>query len=131
MLKISREVELGLLLMVELAWKPKEVVGLKDWAERRDLPYRFLSKVAVKLKKAKLLTSKEGRDGGYSLAKPASKIKIGKVIRVLEGPIEAVKCLSGGRCSCEDFCGHKNLMKSLSRAVDRQLNKVTIKDLSR
>ncbi len=131
MLKISREVELGLLLVVELARKPKEMVGLKDWAEKRGLPYRFLSKVAVKLKKAKLLKSKEGREGGYLLAKLASKIKVGEVIKALEGPVKPVKCMSGEVCGCESWCGHKDLMSGLSKAVEKQLAKVTIKDLAR
>ncbi len=129
MLKISREVELGLLLMVELARKPKEKIGLKEWSEKRDLPYRFLSKVAVKLKKAKLLESKEGREGGYSLARSAAKIKVGEVIKALEGPVKPVKCMSGGTCECESWCGHKDLMDGLSKAVEKQLSKVTIKDL--
>ncbi len=131
MLKISREVELGLLLVVELARKPREMVGLKDWSEKRGLPYRFLSKVAVKLKKAKLLKSKEGREGGYSLAKSAGKIKVGEVITTLEGPVEPVKCMSGGVCDCEAFCGHKDLMGSLSKAVEKRLAIVSIKDLAK
>lgn len=131
MLKISREVELGLLLMVELARKPKEKIGLRDWAEKRDLPYRFLSKVAVKLKKAKLLKSKEGREGGYLLARDSSKIKVGEVIKALEGPIEPVRCMSGGSCNCEAWCGHKDLMTGLSKAVEKQLAKVTIEDLTK
>ena len=129
MLKISREVELGLLLVVELARKPKQILSLKEWAEKRGLPYRFLSKVAVKLKKAKILISKEGRAGGYLLANTASKIKVGEVVRVFQGPVKAVRCLSGGKCGCESFCGHKDLMESLSLVVEKQLDKVSVKDL--
>lgn len=129
MLKISREIELGLLLVVELGRNPKEIIGLRDWAENRGLPYRYLSKIAVKLKKAGILDSKEGRDGGYLLAKSASKIKVGEVIKAIEGSITSVNCLVGKKCACAEFCGHKDLMGSLVKAVEKQLTKVTIKDL--
>ena len=129
MIQITREVELGLLLMVELARKPDELVGLKEWAEKRSLPYRFLSKVAVKLKKAKLLKSKEGREGGYGLFKPAKKIKVGEIITALEGPLEPVRCLSGASCGCEDWCGHRDFMGKLVSVVEKQLSEVSLDDL--
>ena len=129
MLKISREVELGLLLVVELARCPTEKIGLQEWAKKRDLPYRFLSKVAVKLKKAKILKSKEGREGGYLLNKKASKIKAGEVIRALEGPIKPVMCMGGEKCNHKGFCGHKDLMSDLAKVVTKQLDKVTIQSL--
>ena len=129
MLQISREVELGLLLMVELARKPKEMIGLREWAEAKDLPYRYLSKVAVKLKKAKLLISKEGREGGYRLARAAQKIKIGEVVAALEGPMEPVKCLAGQSCECKSWCGHQALMGKLVKVVNKQLDQVSLKDL--
>jgi Rrf2 family protein len=129
MLQISREVELGLLLMVEMARKPDEITGLKDWAEKRNLPYRYLSKIAVKLKKAKLLFSKEGRDGGYGLAKSAQKIKIGEVVKALEGSQKPVKCLRGVSCECKSWCGHQALMGKLVVAVEGQLDRVSLKDI--
>jgi Rrf2 family protein len=130
MLKMSREVDLGLLLMVELAGlNQEEVLGLRIWAEERGLPYRFLSKIAVKLKKAGLLKSKEGREGGYRLGKLAKKISVGEVMRVLEGPMAVVPCLEGRKCEAEDFCRQKVLMGKLSKVVRGQLDKVSLKDL--
>lgn len=129
MLKISREIELGLLLMAELARQPKQLTGLKDWAEERGLPYRFSSKVAVKLKKAKLLKSKEGREGGYRLAKAADKIKIKEIMVALEGPMTPVSCLAGRKCSLMEFCGHRSLLMKLVKVMEKQLNKVSLKDL--
>jgi Rrf2 family protein len=128
MLRISREVDLGLLLLVELA-RSNELVGLKEWAEKRGLPYRYLSKVAVRLKKAGLLKSKEGREGGYSLGKMAKQIKIGEVIEVLEGPIAPVSCMRGMKCACSDYCGHKSLMVKLAEVVEKQLGEVSLEDL--
>jgi len=132
MLKISKKTELGLLLLTDLA-KAEEgtVVGLKEWAKKRKLPYRFLSKVAVDLKKTGFLRSKEGRDGGYCLAKKAEKIGIKDVVKVLEGSMAPVKCLQGEICGAESFCCQKNLMKKLTIVVERQLEKVNLRDLIR
>ena len=128
MLKISREVDLGLLLMVDLA-RSRKLAGLKEWAEKRGLPYRYLSKVAVRLKKAGLLKSKEGREGGYSLGKTAKQIKIGEVIEVLGGPIAPVRCMQGIECAGSEYCGHKSLMVKLAEVVEKQLNEVSLEDL--
>jgi len=130
MLKISRETDLGLLLMVELAKFPVgKTVGLKTLAEKKGLPYRFLSKMAVKLKKAGLLKSREGREGGYRLARLAGKISVGEVIRALEGPVAAVRCLQGIKCEAEGFCQQKKLMSKLSKAMSDQLDKVSLEEL--
>jgi len=130
MLKISKKTELGLLLLTDLARAEKGVViGLREWAGKRKLPYRFLSKVAVDLKKAGFLKSKEGREGGYWLAKEAGKIKIKDVLEALEGSIAPVKCLQGEICGAESFCCQKDLMKKLTMVIEKQLKKTNLGDL--
>jgi len=130
MLKISREADLGLLLMVELSKFPAgKTIGLKTLAKEKGLPYRFLSKMAVKLKKAGLLKSREGREGGYRLARKAKEIKVGEVMRALEGPVAAVRCLQGIKCEAEGFCQQKKLMSKLSKTMSDQLNKVSLEEL--
>ena len=128
MLKISREIELALLLLTDLV-RNNRVIKLKNWSEKRGLPYRFLSKVAVKLKNSGILESKEGREGGYWLAKKAKKVKLSKVIRVFENSMVSIKCMTGEDCACLKFCGHRNLMGKLSEIIEKQLNKTRIEDL--
>ena len=130
MLKISREVDLSLLLMVGLAsLKKNEVLGLKNWTKENKLPYRFLSKVAVKLKKAKLLKSKEGREGGYRLGKAVQDINVGEIIEAIEGPVAPVRCLQGLNCDYEGICGHKKIMSKLTKVVNDNLNKVSLEEI--
>src|SRR5665648_236260 len=102
MLKISRELDLGLLLMGEL--NSKTWLSLSDWAKEKKLPYRFLCKIALKLKKAKLIVSQEGRSGGYKLARSSQKIKVGEIFKAIEGEIAPVACLQGKVCSAAKFC---------------------------
>lgn len=128
MLKISREVDLALLLLTDLSSRER-VVSLKEWAEKRGLPYRYLSKIAVKLKKKGVLASKEGRDGGYWLKKKSEEVKVREVVEILEGPVMATKCVGQSKCECEEICSHKGFMKKLSKIVEEKLEEVSIKDL--
>ena len=60
---------------------------VKDIAEREAIPARFLEQIFQDLKRAGLVASKRGPSGGYSLARPATAIGLGDVVRALEGPI--------------------------------------------
>lgn len=126
MLKISREVDLGLLLMAELCRQKN--LSLTKWAEKRRLPYRFLSKVAVKLKKAGLIESREGREGGYYLKK---KISVGQVFKAIEGDKGVVACLRGKTCAAEKFCRQGKILTKLNRVMEKQLNKMRLEELCR
>jgi len=127
MLKISRELDLGLLLMGEL--NSKTWLSLSDWAKEKKLPYRFLCNIANKLKKAKLIVSQEGRSGGYKLARSSKKIKVGEVFKAIEGEIAPVKCLQGKKCASAKFCKQKKLLGMLSLGVEKELNKLSLDQL--
>lgn len=129
MLKISREVDLGLLLMTELC--SKKSLSLSGWAKEKNLPYRFLSKVAGKLKKARLIVSKEGRDGGYGLSRKAKKIKTGQIFKAVEGKTAPVACLQGQKCLAQKFCKQRQLLSKLSRVMEKQLNQTSLEELCR
>ena len=126
MLKISREVDLGLLLMAELHEKKR--LSLSEWASQKKLPYRFLSKIAVKLKKAKLIESREGRDGGYYLTK---KVTVGDIFKAIEGKKGVVACLQGQSCAAAKFCHQRKVLVKLNQVVERQLNKMKLEELWR
>lgn len=132
MLKISRELDLALLLMVKLTGlKPGESMSLSGFATDKHLPYRFLSKVAGKLKKAGLIVSKEGRDGGYGLSRKAKKIKAGQIFKAVEGKTAPVACLQGQKCLAQKFCKQRQLLSKLSRVMEKQLNQTSLEELCR
>lgn len=126
MLKISREVDLALLLMTELCQKKR--LSLSGWAREKKLPYRFLSKIAGKLKKAGLIESREGREGGYFLTK---KIKVGEIFKAIEGEKGIVACLQGKQCSAAKFCRQRKILVKLRQAMEKQLNKMSLEELCR
>ena len=117
-LGIARELGRPLLQVGELAGKEK-------------LPVKFLEQILTQLRLAGYVETKRGKSGGYSLAKPASRIKLGAVIRVLDGPLAPIACVSQSayhRCTCPDeaHCGLRMLMLDVRNAIARILDRSTL-----
>jgi Rrf2 family protein len=106
-MRLSKRGEYGLRAMIDLAaWNHGgAVVQIKDIAERQQIPSKFLEQILLTLKNAGLLRSKMGVGGGYYLAKPADQINLGQIVRILDGPLAPVRCVSQmayERCGCPD-----------------------------
>ncbi|ACJ01205.1 RrF2 family transcriptional regulator [Rhodospirillum centenum] len=79
---------------------------IADIAAAENIPHKFLEAILLDLRKAGLLKSVRGRDGGYRLAKPPEHVSMGDIIRVVEGTIAPIRCASRNRFEpCED-CGN-------------------------
>jgi Rrf2 family transcriptional regulator, cysteine metabolism repressor len=90
-MKLSTRGRYGVVLMVDLAmFNGEQPVSLKSIAERQGLSEHYLEQLVAPLRNAGLVRSIRGAYGGYTLAKPASEITVGDVIRILEGPITLV-----------------------------------------
>lgn len=130
MFKLKRETDLGLLFLEALAGlERQQYLSLQTWAGRRRLPYRFLTKVAAQLKQAGYIISKEGKSGGYRLAKPQRQINLGRVIRLLEGSMALTRCSTGAKCSCRDICRHRGLINRLGRTLEQELSRVSLQSV--
>jgi transcriptional regulator Rrf2-like protein len=78
--------------------------------------------------------SRRGKFGGYSLARPMKRIKFGAVIRLIDGPLAPIRCVSAtsyGRCSCPDevHCGLRMLMFDVRNAISTILDRFTLADI--
>ena len=109
MFKISTRGDYGLLLLSALAEKMedgRQYISLKEIAEAKKLSLPYLSQIIMVLKQAGLVKSKEGREGGYALARPAGKITMMEILEVLEGPVTPVRCCDKkkGKCGSEPYC---------------------------
>jgi Rrf2 family protein len=83
-------------------------VLIADIAERHHLPKKFLEQILLDLKHHGLVQSRRGRSGGYNLLKPASEISFGQVIRIIDGPLAPLPCLSKmAYRRCEDCPGEE------------------------
>lgn len=74
--------------------KPGVGLSIRELCEQEHLPRKFTEQILLNLKSAGYISSKRGRDGGYELLKPADLIFIGPMLRVADGPIAPLPCLS-------------------------------------
>ncbi|MFH0762885.1 MAG: Rrf2 family transcriptional regulator [Candidatus Omnitrophota bacterium] len=94
-------------------------VTIHDLARRADIPIKFLEQILLDLKRGGFVESRRGKVGGYLLAKEPSKIKLGEVIRFIDGPIECIACVDKKYRSCI------NIYNCVFRGIWQQINKAT------
>jgi Rrf2 family protein len=111
-------------------------VHVSDIAAREAIPRKFLEAILLELKRHGIVESKKGKGGGYFLRRPAADIAFGEVIRVLEGPLAAVSCVSQtaymkcAECVDEETCGVRLAMKQVRDATARILDHKTLADVN-
>jgi len=110
-------------------------VLISDLAEKERIPKKFLELILLSLKNKGILQSKKGKGGGYLLGKPPDSITLGEVIRILDGPLAPLPCVSQTayrKCDeCEDeiTCGIRPVMKEVRDETARILDGTTLSDL--
>jgi Rrf2 family protein len=137
-MRLSKRGEYGLRAMIDLAtWKGEGgVVQIKEIAQHEHIPAKFLEQILLALKNAGLLHSKMGLGGGYYLAKPAGQITLGHIIRVLDGPLAPIRCVSQMAyepCGCPDeaACGLRMVMFDVRSAISNILDHTTLADVAK
>lgn len=114
-----------------------EPLLIAEIAEREDIPLKFLQLILRELKQHGILRSRKGRGGGYLLARPAETVSIATIIRVVDGPIAPVPCLSKTAyhrcegCRDENTCGLRLVLKDVHESTVRVLEETTLADLAR
>src|SRR3989338_10679691 len=108
------------------------VVTIHDLAKRIDAPIKFLEQVLLDLKRAEFVESRRGKIGGYLLAKHPSKIKLGDVIRFIDGPIEPIACAEKRYSGCKDLykCVFRKLWQDVTEATTGIIDNITFEDLA-
>ncbi len=136
-MRLSKRGEYGLRAMVDLAGQADSdgVVPLKEIAQREQMPVKFLEQILLTLKNAGLLQSKMGAGGGYTLAKPADQITLGQIVRILDGPLAPIRCVSKMAyqpCACPDeaTCGLRLVMLDVRNAIAEILDGTTLADVA-
>jgi Rrf2 family transcriptional regulator, cysteine metabolism repressor len=121
--------------MLELSLKfEKGPQHIHQISRAQNIPERFLEQILLLLKRAGYLKSKKGHQGGYYLAKPPSEINVAEVIRVLEGPLAPIDCVSvmaHEPCPMEETCGLRWLWKEVRDSVAEIMERTTFADLVR
>jgi Rrf2 family protein len=110
---------------------------IADIAERHSLPKKFLEQILLDLKHHGLVQSRRGRSGGYSLLKPASQISFGQVVRIIDGPLAPLPCLSKmayrrcADCPGEESCAIRRVFALTHQVTTTVLDRTTLADALR
>jgi len=134
---LSSKAKYGLKAMVHLARRQGEgSILIADIAAQERIPRKFLDAILLELKTRGFLSSKKGKGGGYCLAKSASTIPVGDIVRVLDGPLAPVPCVSASAyrrcddCVDESACSVRAVMQDVRDAVARILDNTTLADMA-
>ncbi len=126
----------GLKAMVHLAGlEPGFLAQVADVAEVNSISKKFLDHILTDLRRAGLVYSKKGKGGGYALAKPATDIRVGAIVRALDGPLAPISCASVTAfrpCSdCRDLanCPVRLVMIEARNAIADVLDNRTLADM--
>lgn len=133
-MKISAKSQYGLRAMVYLAKFQDKISSLKVISKAEDISFDYLEKIISKLEKAGLVKAKKGVQGGYFLIKSPQKIKLGQIIRALDGEMALVRCIAKEKrylCPKKRKCLTKNFWKKIQNSLNSALNSITLADLIR
>ena len=138
-MKLSKKSEYGLRALLELTLVDgKTTLQRHQIAERQHIPVEFLEQILLPLKRAGLLSSRRGMKGGYALIKRPEEITVGQVIRILDGPLAPISCVSKTAYQkCRDCpyadkpsCPVQQVMGPVRDAIAHILDNYTLRDFA-
>jgi Rrf2 family protein len=127
---LSQKAKYALRALLALAEQgDNEPMLISDIAERHNLPKKFLEQILLDLKHHGLVQSRRGRSGGYTLLKPASDISFGQVVRIIDGPLAPLPCLSKmAYRRCEENCAIRQVFARTHQLTTEILDRTTLAD---
>lgn len=131
-MKLSTKGKYGVKALFELAMhEGAGPMSLKTIAERQGLSEHYLEQLAAPLRKAGLIVSIRGAQGGYVLSRPSKEITVGDIIRVLEGPIGFTDCSTEGDAApdCAATCVVHGVWEKVTQQIVNVIDSITLQDL--
>lgn len=132
---ISQKAKYALRALVALARADNsKPLMISEIAEGQKIPKKFLEQILLSLRNQGIVESRRGRDGGYRLLRPAEQITFGEILRIIDGPIAPLPCLSLTAyrrcedCSGEDSCEIRQVFARVADATRQVLFHTTIAD---
>ena len=132
-MKLSNKGRYGVRALFDIAFhNDGQPTQIKDISSRQAIPARFLEQIFQDLKRAGLVGAKRGPRGGYHLARPAYEIRLGDVVRALEGPIAITGREDGPKKAAVDGKDVTDaVFRELSRRIEGCFDDITIADMCR
>ena len=132
---ISQKAKYALRALVALVKAPPESsLMISEISRQQAIPKKFLEQILLELKRHGIVMSRRGRLGGYVLLKPADKITFGEVLRLIDGPIAPLPCLSKiayrrcADCADEGTCEIRHVFQRVTLATREVLDHTTLAD---
>jgi Rrf2 family protein len=126
----------GLKALLHLAALPPGTSALSsEIAVAHRLPAKFLEAILLELKNAGFIRSRKGKGGGYTMAMPSAEVRIGEVVRALEGPLAPIACASRNfyrrcdDCPDEETCAIHLLTVDVRNAIADVMDSTTLADM--
>ncbi len=132
MIALSQKAQYALRSVFELALRGGDrPTTISDIAAAQAIPPRFLELILYEMKQKGIVSSRRGMQGGYLLSIPPDQLTIGQIIRLVEGPIEPVKCIStgGSACPMKGDCVFSDIWDQARDAIDKVFEGVTYAEL--
>ena len=128
---ITYKGDYALKAILDLSLHYGELVTIHDLAKRTDTPIKFLEQVLLDLKKGGFVESRRGKVGGYLLARAPTQIKLGDIVRFIDGPIEPLACIERGYSGCKDIykCIFRNIWREIAHCTSDIIDNITFEDL--
>jgi Rrf2 family cysteine metabolism transcriptional repressor len=132
-MRISKKGEYALRAMIHLSLHyQKGPIKIRDISRIENIPEKFLEMILLELRKVGLLNSQRGIGGGYSLNKAPKDISLAEVIRIIDGPLAPLSCVSQWAhvcCPIEAKCGLRSVMSDVRNVIADMLEKITFEDV--
>lgn len=131
-MKLSTKGRYGLRAMIDLADYSEEMPqSIACIAARQSISDSYLEQLMAKLKKAGLITSIRGAQGGYVLAKPSKEISVGDILRALEdlSPVNCVGLKGEQACGGSDTCVTRNVWKRIDDSIQNAVDSIFLNEL--
>ncbi len=129
-MKLSTKGRYGVKAMVDLAMHYGDTpVSIKTISQRQNISEYYLEQLFSPLRKANLIKSIRGAQGGYVLNRAPEDITVADVMNVLEGPVEIAECIEGTDCDNIDFCATRLLWEKIKNSIDEVMKSITLQDI--
>lgn len=133
---LTKKGKYGLKAMAYLShFKPGQMVPVTEIAKNENIPKKFLDAILCELRNSGFVNSKMGKGGGYTLARSATEISVGAIVRAIDGPLAPLPCASKTRyracddCADEGRCHVRLIMLDAQRALSQILDNCTLAEM--
>ena len=130
-MKISTKGRYGLRILIDLATHdPARPRLLRDIAQSQQISEKYISRLVLDLRRAKLIRSVRGMKGGFHLMKAPEEITLLEILETMEGPISVVGCAtSPEKCNRQALCPMQNVWQRLNNDIREITEKITLEDI--